>query len=102
MYAIRSYYEKIVERMCHAPADIFRVEKRGYIREGYWADMVLVDPNQSFHVHKSTVLSKCGWSPFEETTFSSSIYATFVNGMPVYRSGKILEQEAAMPLTFER
>jgi len=76
--------EKVIEKMCHAPADCFRVEKRGYIREGYWADLVIADLNSHWTVDKSNILSKCGWSPFEGQTFRSKITHTFVNGHLVY------------------
>lgn len=76
--------EKIVEKMCHAPADCFRVEKRGYIREGYWADLVIADLNSSWMVERSNNLSKCGWSPFDGQTFRSKVTHTFVNGHLAY------------------
>lgn len=78
--------EKVVEKMCHAPAECFQVDRRGYIREGYWADLVLFDPEQSWEVRPSNVYYKCGWSPFEEHTFNSKITHTFVNGNLVYEA----------------
>jgi dihydroorotase len=78
--------ERIVEKMCHAPADCFQIEKRGYIREGYWADLVLIDLNSAWIVKKENILSKCGWSPFEGQTFRSKITHTFVNGNLVFEN----------------
>lgn len=94
--------ERIVEKMCHAPAICFQVEDRGYIREGYFADLVVVDPNKPHTVTKENLLYKCGWSPFEGTTFSHSIDTTFVNGNVVYTDGKIVEGTNGMRLTFDR
>jgi dihydroorotase len=94
--------EKIIDKMCHAPAEIFRVSKRGYIRKGYWADLILVDLNSPWKVDSSNILYKCGWSPFEGTVFSSSVIATFVNGRKVYNLGQIIEGSSGMALTFER
>lgn len=94
--------ERLVHKMCHAPAICYRVEKRGYIRPGYWADLVLVDLNANTAVTKESLLYKCGWSPFEGHTFGSSIHTTFVNGTPVYHNGQLLESQAAMRLTFTR
>jgi dihydroorotase len=76
--------ERVVEKMCHAPAVCFRVDRRGFIREGYWADLVLVDTNRPWKVSSSNILYKCNWSPFEEYTFYSKITHTFVNGNLVY------------------
>jgi dihydroorotase len=81
--------EKIIQKMCHAPADLFRIEKRGYIREGYFADLVLVDPNKSWIVSPKNILYKCGWSPFEGTQFSNKVVATFLNGEKVFSNDKI-------------
>ena len=78
--------EKVVEKMCHAPAECFRVDRRGYIREGYWADLAIIDPDQPWEVSPSNIFYKCGWSPFEEHTFSSKITHTFVNGNLVYEA----------------
>lgn len=72
--------EKVIQKMCHAPADLFRIDRRGYIREGYFADLVLVNPNQSWVVSPENILYKCGWSPFEGTEFSHKVVSTFVNG----------------------
>lgn len=81
--------EKVVQKMCHAPADLFRVDRRGYIREGYFADLVLIDPNLSWGVTPHNILYKCGWSPFEGQEFSHSVVATFVNGQEVFKNGEI-------------
>jgi len=94
--------EKIVEKMCHSPADIFHVENRGYLREGYWADCVLFDLNDTWKVDKSNLLYKCGWSPFEGVEFGSSIHTTIVNGGIVYENGSIVEGNHSMPLQFLR
>jgi dihydroorotase len=79
--------ELVVEKMCHAPAELFRLKDRGYIREGYYADLVLVDPHRSWTVTPENILYKCGWSPLEGTTFSHKIVKTFVNGNLVYNQG---------------
>ncbi|MFV0589922.1 MAG: dihydroorotase [Draconibacterium sp.] len=82
--------EKVIEKMCHAPADLFRIDKRGYIREGYFADLVLVDPKESWIVAPENILYKCGWSPFEGTKFSNKVITTFVNGQKVYDQDEII------------
>jgi len=94
--------EKIARLMAHNVADIFNVEKRGYIREGYFADLVLVDLNKTTAVTKESLLYKCGWSPFEGTTFSANINKTFVNGHLVYDNGKFDESKKGERLTFHR
>ena len=94
--------EKIAEKMCHAPAVCFQVAKRGFIREGYFADFVLVDLNKKWEVDKSNIVAKCGWSPFEGTEFSSSVTHTFVNGNLVYDNGKFFEELKGQRLLFER
>lgn len=94
--------EKIVEKMCHNPAILFQVEKRGYIKEGYFADLVLVDLNNPWTVNKDNILYKCGWSPFEGTTFKSRITHTFVNGSLVYQNSKFNDIKVAKRLTFNR
>ena len=91
----------IVQKMCHNPADLFGIEKRGYIRKGYFADLVVVDLQKNTPVTKDTILYKCGWSPFEGTTFSSKIEKTFVNGTCVYENGKILDISKAKQITFK-
>lgn len=92
--------EKIVQKMSHHVADLFRIEKRGYIREGYFADLVLVNLHKPSEVTKASLLYKCGWSPFEGHTFKSSIEKTFVNGHLVYNDGKFDESVFGSRLTF--
>jgi dihydroorotase len=87
--------------MCHNPATIFNVADRGYIREGYYADMVLVDLNDPWTVTKENLLYKCGWSPFEGRTFKSKVVTTFVNGNVVYDKG-VFHQHQAQQITFNR
>jgi dihydroorotase len=94
--------EKVAEKMSHALADCFQIEKRGYIREGFFADLVLVDLNSPWKVEKENVLSKCGWSPFEGTAFHSKVTHTFVNGHLVYNEGKMDESKKGQRLTFNR
>ncbi|MDZ4758965.1 MAG: dihydroorotase [Bacteroidota bacterium] len=94
--------EKLVEKMCHAPAELFQISKRGFIREGYAADLVLVDLNQYYIVTKENILYKCGWSPLENTTFSSTILYTFVNGEMVFDNGNLHAVLAGQRLEFER
>jgi dihydroorotase len=81
--------EKIVQKMAHNPAILFQIENRGFIREGYFADLVLVNPNQPWQVQKANVIAKCGWSPFEGTTFQSSVTHTWVSGHLVYSIGPV-------------
>lgn len=92
--------EKVVQKMCHAPADLFRIEKRGYIREGYFADLVLVNPNKNWIVSSENILYKCGWSPFDGLEFTHKVDTTFVNGKIVYSSDRINET-AGQRITFE-
>ena len=94
--------EKVVEKMAHAPADLFRIEGRGYIREGYYADLVVVDPSKSQTVSKDNLIFKCGWSPFEGETFSNVVEATYVNGNCVYHKGLIQETTVGSRLKFNR
>lgn len=94
--------ELVVEKMCHAPATLFQIKDRGYIREGYFADLVLVNSNKPFTVDKSNILYKCGWSPFEGETFSYRIEKTFVNGNLVFDRGEIVESALGKALTFDR
>lgn len=94
--------ERVVEKMAHAPAQLFAIEDRGFIREGYFADIVIVDPLQTHTVSKENLLYKCGWSPFEGTTFSHTIDATFINGQLCYSEGKIQEGKAGERLLFNR
>ena len=94
--------EKVVEKMCHNPAICFRVEERGYIREGYFADLVLIDLNKPWEVNKDNILYKCGWSPFEGEIFNSKITHTLVNGHIANEHGKFDESKNGMRLTFDR
>lgn len=94
--------EKIVEKMCHNPAILFEIDRRGYIREGYFADLVLVDLKNSWTVTKENIAYKCGWSPFEGNTFNSKISHTFVNGHLAYENGNFSEKRNAKRLTFNR
>ncbi|MFB9051697.1 dihydroorotase [Formosa undariae] len=94
--------EKVVEKMCHNPAILFQVEKRGFIKVGYYADLVLVDLNNPWTVTKENILYKCQWSPFEGTTFKSRITHTFLNGELVYQNFKFNDVKAAKRLTFNR
>ncbi|MFM2291708.1 MAG: hypothetical protein RIS29_1521 [Bacteroidota bacterium] len=93
--------EKVVEKMCHAPADLFRIEKRGYIRPGYFADLVLVNPNAAWTVEPDNILYKCGWAPFEGTTFDHSVSKTWVNGNLVYDNGMFNDSVRGQRLLFE-
>lgn len=94
--------EKIVEKMAHNPAILFQVEKRGFIKKGYYADLILVDPHNPWTVKKDNILYKCGWSPFEGTTFKSRITHTILNGSLVYHNAQFFNHNAAMRLTFNR
>lgn len=94
--------ERVIEKMAHAPAQLFAVENRGYVREGYFADLVIVDPNKSTTVTKENLLYKCGWSPFEGVSFSHSIDSTFVNGNMVYNNGQINNLTSGHRLLFNR
>ena len=95
--------EKIVEKMCHNPAILFQIKDRGFIREGYKADLVLVDLNAPWAVQPSNILYKCGWSPFEGTTFKSRVTHTFVNGNLVYKNFKVQPfAKVAERLSFDR
>lgn len=94
--------EKLAQKMCHNPAILFNIKDRGYIREGYYADLVLVDMNSSWIVNKENIEYDCKWSPFEGTQFSSSVTHTFVNGHLAYEKGIISEKRNAKRLTFNR
>ncbi len=94
--------ERIVEKMCHNPAILFEVQERGYIREGYHADLVLVNPDKPWKVQPENILAKCGWSPFEGTTFQSAVTHTFVNGELAYQNGQFNEQLFGQRLLFDR
>jgi dihydroorotase len=94
--------EKVVEKMAHAPAVCFQVKDRGFIREGYWADLVLVDLNNPWTVSKKNILYKCGWSPFEGTEFTAKVMMTMVSGHVAFNSGVFNESQAGMRLQFNR
>lgn len=94
--------EKVVEKMAHAPAICFQVKERGYIREGYYADLVLVDLKKEYTVSKENILYRCGWSPMEGMTLPASITHTFVNGNVVYENGVVIEENKGMRLAFDR
>ncbi len=94
--------EMVVQKMAHSPAILFKIEERGYIREGYFADLVIVNPTKEITISKENILSKCGWSPFEGNTFSHSIDATFVNGNIVYKDGNVISNEIGKRLLFNR
>lgn len=94
--------EQIVQKMSHAVADCFSIKDRGYIREGYFADMVIVDVEAPFTVEKKNVLYKCGWSPLEGFTLPASVTYTIVNGNIVYEKGGFNESDKGSRLTFNR
>ncbi|MBX7202630.1 MAG: dihydroorotase [Bacteroidia bacterium] len=94
--------ELIVRRYCHAPAELFGIERRGFIREGYFADLVLLRPDKAYTVKREQLLYKCGWSPLEGETFHTRVEKTFVNGNLVYNQGKINEQTRGSRLSFKR
>lgn len=94
--------ERVVEKMAHAPAILFRIEERGYIREGYYADLVIVEPKKKYEVTKSNILYKCGWSPFEGVEFDNSIHSTYVNGNLVYNNGAVIDGTIGQRLLFNR
>lgn len=94
--------ERVVEKMSHAVADCFHIDERGYIREGYYADLVVVDPNKSYAVDRSNLLYKCGWSPFEGVKFNNSINKTIINGRIAYADSKINSVPWGKKLTFKR
>ena len=94
--------EVVVDRTTHAVADLFGVVDRGYVREGYFADLVIVDPNKPHTVSSANLLAKCHWSPFEGQTFSSSVDTTIVNGVVVYRDGKLSGEVPGRRLEFNR
>ena len=92
--------QKIVEKMCNNPANIFNVKKRGYIKEGYFADLVILDPNKKQTISSDNILYKCGWSPFEGQTFNSTITHTFVNGHLAYNNGNLDDSKLGMKINF--
>lgn len=94
--------ERIVEKMCHAPAVCFEIDRRGYLEEGYWADILLLDPNRAWTVDKSNIHYKCGWSPFEGHRFTGRVEATMVSGHLAYRDGHFNEDKMGERLRFSR
>jgi dihydroorotase len=94
--------ELVVDRACHAPADLFGIEDRGYIREGYYADLVLVDMKKPYQVNKENIIYKCGWSPFEGHTFKTSIDTTIVNGTIVYQNSSLTGAVVGKRMTYKR
>ena len=94
--------ETIVQKMCHNPAILFQVEKRGYVKVGYFADLVIVDLDNPWTVEKDNILYKCGWSPFEGTTFQSKVMQTILNGQLVYDKSEVSNIKAGQRLTFNR
>jgi dihydroorotase len=94
--------EKIAEKMAHSPAICFQVDKRGFIREGYWADLVLVDLNKPFVVRRDNILAKCGWSPFEGEVFGSTVISTIISGNLVYENGQIKDGIFGKRMVFNR
>ena len=94
--------EKVVEKMCHAPAIRFDVHQRGFLREGYYADIVIVDPNKPWLVSRENIRSKCGWSPFEGTEFSHYVTHTIVNGHIAYENGELSDSLHGRALEFDR
>ncbi len=95
-------HEMVIDKMCHAPAQLFAIKERGYIRKGYFADLVLVNPNKKQQVNAQNILYKCGWSPFEQFVFNHSIDKTFVNGNLVFSDGKVNTEKFGKRLTFNR
>lgn len=94
--------EKLVEKMCHNPAKLFKIKERGFIREGYHADLVLVEASRPWTVNEENILSKCGWSPFEGSTFKARVSHTFVNGKLVYKNGQFDDSVRGERLYFDR
>lgn len=93
--------DMVIEKMCHAPAELYGVVRRGYLREGYYADIVVVDRNVPFTVRSENILSKCGWSPFEGYTFHNTIKQTYVNGNLVYNQGTVIKDSRGKRLRFD-
>lgn len=94
--------EQLVQKMCHAPSELYQIEKRGYIRPGYWADLVLVNPNKEWTVTSDCIQSKCGWSPMEGCHFHAQVEKTFVNGVLAYADGKVNTSNRGQALVFAR
>ena len=93
--------EKVVQKLAHAPAQLFDVKERGFLREGYWADLAMID-DRALTVRREDVLSKCGWSPFEGMSFRSRVRATWVNGKLVWNGEQLLGTPVGMRLQFAR
>ncbi len=93
--------ELIVDKMCHAPASLYRIDRRGFIREGYFADLVLINPNDSWILTNELILSKCGWSPYEDQAFRTKVLKTWVNGALAYDEGQFAEIHTASELRFQ-
>ena len=93
--------EMVVEKMCHAPAELYRIDRRGFIREGYFADLVLINPNDNWILTGDLILSKCGWSPYEEQVFRSKVLKTWVNGSIAFDEGQFAEGRTAVELRFQ-
>ena len=96
----RFTYEKVVDKMAHKPAELFHIDRRGYIRPGYYADLVLIDPNKTWTVSKENILTKCGWSPFEGYTFHHAVDTTWVNGEIVWQGGQIRDNAHGKELKY--
>ena len=94
--------EQLVQKMCHAPAELYQIEKRGFIRPGYKADLVLLNPSHEWKVTNDCLLSKCGWSPMEGQTFRSKVEKTFVNGHLVYTDQQVDTDHRGQELRFDR
>ncbi|MDH5381601.1 MAG: amidohydrolase family protein, partial [Cyclobacteriaceae bacterium] len=94
--------EMMVKKMSHDPAVLFQIQDRGFVREGYFADLAIIDPNSPWTVSKENILAKCGWSPFDGTTFSSRVETTFVSGHLAWHEGKFNEKEKGHRLLFNR
>lgn len=94
--------EKVIDKMCHAPADIFNIKERGYLRQGYKADIAVIDLNTKWTVSPENILYKCNWSPFEGTEFGAKVWATFVNGQLAFKEGKIVAKPKVEALSFSR
>ncbi len=92
----------VVEKMCHAPAELYGIEKRGYLREGYYADVVVVEQNIPFTVRSENILAKCGWSPFEGYTFHNTVRSTYVNGNLVFDQGCVIRESIGKRLRYKR
>ncbi len=92
--------EKVIEKMCYAPATLFRIHRRGYIRKGFFADLILVDPNNTWTITPETTLSKCGWSPYEGVSLHAKVTHTFVNGVLLFENDKVVDSSKGKALSF--